>query len=159
MPAANPAHLAAVIAIINRAPFFQHLCMRVLELGPGRAVVAMQVDQRHMNPFGGLHGGAYASAIDTAAYWAAYCDLAEDMGLTSIDLKVDFLAPVQSGQILVTGQRIKAGRTLCLSEARIHDAQGRLLGHGTSKLMLIKGTQAVADLAGQEALPPKFLEG
>jgi uncharacterized protein (TIGR00369 family) len=157
LPTINPDHLAAVLAIINQAPFFQHLSMRVLELGPGRATVAMDIGQKHMNPFGGLHGGAYTSGIDTAAYWSAYCDLPGDVGMISIDLKVDFLAPVLGGRIIISGQSIKSGKTLFLTEARIHDGQGKLLAHGTSKLMVTKGMQAVADLGGRGSLPPKFL--
>jgi uncharacterized protein (TIGR00369 family) len=53
-----------------------------------------------MNPFGGLHGGVYASAIDTAAYWSAYFDLPEENGLISIDIKVDFLAPVLDERVI-----------------------------------------------------------
>jgi hypothetical protein len=47
----------------------------------------------------------YASAIDTAAYWYAYCDLPEKNGLVSIDLKVDFLAPVIHGKVIINGQK------------------------------------------------------
>jgi len=44
--------------------------MQVKDLGKGYSQVGMDVGNEHLNPFGGLHGGAYASAIDTAAYWA-----------------------------------------------------------------------------------------
>jgi hypothetical protein len=44
----------------------------------------MGIEKKHMNPFGGIPGGVYASAIDTAAYWSAYCDLPEEKGLVSI---------------------------------------------------------------------------
>jgi acyl-coenzyme A thioesterase PaaI-like protein len=51
-----------------------------MELGVGCSVVVMKIGKKHMNPFEGLHGGIYASAIDTAAYWSAYCDLPEEKG-------------------------------------------------------------------------------
>jgi hypothetical protein len=83
-PEPNPAHLKAVISAINTGPFFKHLSIRVTEIGVGYSVVVMKIGKKHMNPFGGLHGGVYASAIDTAAYWSAYCDLPEQNGLVSI---------------------------------------------------------------------------
>ncbi len=70
-----------------------------------------------MNPFGGLHGGVFSSVLDTAAYWSAYCDLQEDQGLVTIDLKVDLLAPAIGKTIIATGKRIKSGRTLVLTES------------------------------------------
>lgn len=155
----NPEHLTAVMGAINGSPFFRHMAMAVIELAPGRSIVAVAIGKEHMNPFGGLHGGVYASVIDTAAYWSAYCDLAESSGLVSIDLKVDFLAPVVAGRVVVKGQCLKAGRTICLAEARMYSDQGRLIGHGTSKLLVTGGQQSMDDAvryAGAEKLPSKF---
>ncbi len=134
--------------------------MKVTELGPGRATLAMAIGKKHMNPFGGLHGGAYSSAIDTAAYWSAYCDLPEGYGLVTIDLKVDFLAPVTGKKVLVHGRTIKTGKSIYLTEARMLDAEGRILAHGTSKLMVTRNKQPINDVTeylGSGKLPGKFL--
>ena len=64
----NPAHIQAVIKAINNGPFFKHLSIKVTEIGIGYSVVMMEIGKKHMNPFGGPHGGAYASGIDTAAW-------------------------------------------------------------------------------------------
>jgi uncharacterized protein (TIGR00369 family) len=120
----------------------------------------MKIGKKHMNPFGGLHGGAYASAIDTAAYWSAYCDLPEENGLVSIDLKVDFLAPVLHKKVIINGQRIKSGKTIYLTEAKMCDGDGKVLAHGTSKLMVTRGKQSIKDVVdyvGSSKLPHKFL--
>jgi len=160
MPTLNPEHLKAVINIINNSPFFKHLSMEVIEIGIGYSVVAAEIQKNHMNPFGGLHGGVYASAIDTAAYWSAYCDLPEKNGLVSIDIKVDFIAPVINGKILIKGQSIKAGKTIHLTEARMLDGNGKLLAHGTSKLMVTHNQQSINDVVeymGSSKLPEKFI--
>jgi uncharacterized protein (TIGR00369 family) len=160
LPELNPEHLKAVIHAINRGPFFKHMSMRVTDIGVGYSVVEIAIAKEHMNPFGGLHGGAIASAIDTAAYWSAYCDLPEESGLVSIDLQVDFLAPVSRGSIIVKGQRIKAGKTICLTEASMSDRDGRVLAHGTSKLMVTRSKQSIIDVVkyvGSIQLPRKFL--
>ena len=117
MPEPNPDHLKAVLNAINKGPFFENMSIRIMEIGVGYSVVAMAIGRQHMNPFGGLHGGAYASAIDTAAYWSAYCHLPEESGLVSIDLKVDFLAPIYHGKVIINGQTIKAGKTIYLALA------------------------------------------
>ncbi len=133
--------------------------MSVTEIGVGYSVVTLDVGTEHMNPFGGLHGGVYAAAIDTAAYWSAYCELPEETGLITIDVKVDFLAPVSGNNLIINGQRIKSGKTLYLTEAKMSDTNGTLLSHGTSKLMVTR-KQSIADVVnyiGSDKLPPKFL--
>jgi uncharacterized protein (TIGR00369 family) len=160
LPGLNPDHLKAVIQAINQGPFFKHMSMQVTDIGIGYAVVAIDIGKEHMNPFGGLHGGAIASAIDTAAYWSAYCELSEDSGLVSIDLNVDFLAPVADERVMVHGQRIKSGKTIWLAAAQMSDRKGKILAHGTSKLMVTRDKQSITDVVayvGSGSLPPKFL--
>jgi uncharacterized protein (TIGR00369 family) len=133
--------------------------MSVTEIGVGCSVVTLDVGNEHMNPFGGIHGGVYASAIDTAAYWSAYCDVPEENGLITIDVKVDFLAPVSGNKIIINGRRIKSGKTLYLTEAMMSDTNGTVLAHGTSKLMVTR-KQSVVDIVkyiGLGKLPPKFI--
>lgn len=123
-------------------------------------MVEVEIGREHRNPFGGIHGGLYAAAIDTAAYWFAYCHLQENAGLVSMDLKVDFLAPVSDRKVVVRGQIIKPGKTIYLAEARMSDTDGKVLGHGTSKLMATLGMQTMNDVinyVGSASLPRKFL--
>ena len=123
-------------------------------------MIEMDIGKSHLNPFGGLHGGAYASAIDTAAYWALYCEMEENVGWTSLDLRVDFLAPATGGKIEVKGRRIKLGKTICLAEATAFDPEERVLAHGLSKMMVLKGAQTIREAVhflGSAPLPPKFV--
>lgn len=159
MPRLNPDHIAAVIELINRGPFFQLLSMRVTRLGMGYSEVVLDPERKHLNPFGGIHGGVHSSLIDTAAYWAIYCDVEENAGYITIDLSVDNMAPARGGRLTVKGKRIKVGRSICIAEATVTDSQGRSVAHGKSKQMMTPGlqsiAQAVASMEGQ-LLPPKF---
>ncbi len=156
----NPKHVQRVIDIINQGPYFRHLSMPVKELGKGYSLVELDIGNEHLNPFGGLHGGVYASAIDTAAYWAVYCELDEDVGLISLDLKVDYLAPANSGKLIVKGRSIKIGKTICLAEATAYDQNKKWLAHGISKMMVTQGLQTIKsalDFLGGKDLSPKFI--
>lgn len=156
----NPEHLERLRGLVNEGPFFRLLNMDIQELGPGHCRVETDLETKHLNCFGGVHGGVYASLIDTAAYWCVYGDIDEDAGLTSIDLKVDNLAACVGGHLRVVGRCLKAGRSICLAEADITDDRGRKLAHGTSKMMVTHGGQTVAQAVrttGFGELPPKFL--
>jgi uncharacterized protein (TIGR00369 family) len=156
----NREHLDSVIKTINKSPFFMYMSMMVTELDIGFAKVVMNIGEKHMNPFGGVHGGVYSSAIDTAAYWSAYCDLPEDQGLISIDLKIDFLSPVTDKKVFVIGNRIKTGKSIYLAEAKMTNENGKLLGHGTSKLMVCRNKQTINDAVKyvcEDKLPQKYI--
>jgi uncharacterized protein (TIGR00369 family) len=160
MVSLNPEHVKAVIKVINQGPYIRYLSMPVKEMGKGYAIVEAKIGNEHMHPFGRIHGGAYASILDTAAYWAVYCEVDEDAGFTSIDLKIDFLAPFDYGIITAKGKSIKIGKTMCLAEATAVDENGKWLAHGTSKMIVTKGIQTIEDalkFSGTEALPPKFI--
>ena len=156
----NPEHVRAVISAINQGPYFKHLSMPVVALGTGFSMVELRVNRAHLNPFGGIHGGAYASVIDTAAYWAAYCEIEETAGLISLDLKIDFLASTRDGVLTARGRSLKIGRTVCLAEAVATDPDGRCVARGTSKMLVTRGRQTIGDalrFTGTEPLPPQFI--
>lgn len=160
MPRLNPDHVAAVMELINRGPYFQLLSMKVTRLGTGYSEVVVDLERKHLNPFGGIHGGVYSSLIDTAAYWAIYCDMEENVGYITIDVSVDNLAPVKEGRLTVRGERIRVGRNICIAGATVTDYRGRSIAHGKSKQMVTDRlqsiAQAVSSMKGQ-ALPPKFI--
>ena len=156
----NPDHIKAVIDLINRGPYFQLLSMQVYELGLGYSKVMVDLERKHLNPFGGIHGGVYSSLIDTATYWAVYCDIDENAGYISIDVSVDNLATIKEGRLMVEGKRIKAGRNICIAEAAVTDIKGKHLAHGKSKQMVTPGLQSISQAVsamGYSSLPPKFL--
>ena len=161
MRCVNPEHIDALMELINHGPYFELLSMKVCKLGIGSSRVEVDLQRKHHNPFGAVHGGVYSSIIDTAAYWSVYCELDEHIGFTSIDLTISNLSMIREGKIIVDGKSIKIGRSICLAEATVKDIHGKLLAHGTSKLMLLSEKQSVEHAVvsmGYRTMPPKFTE-
>jgi len=157
----NQKHIDALLELVNRGPFFELLAMKVCEIGTGYSRVELDLQRKHFNPFGAIHGGVYSSVIDTAAYWAIYCEMEENIGYTSIDLSVNNLSMINEGKIIVEGRSLKVGRSICLAQASAKDINGRLLAHGLSKLMVLSGKQSVEHAVismGHQPLPPKFIQ-
>lgn len=113
------------------------MCLEAIEIDG--ATVALDLDERHFQPFGVVHGGVLATLIDTATFWAAFLRLPPDAGLVNIDLKLNYLQPANDGRLTATGRCIRPGRTLSYTEAYVHNARGELLAHGTSTLMALPG--------------------
>jgi len=149
----NPAHTEAIAKIVNTSPYILLLSMELKRLDRGESRIDIETGQKHLQPYGIVHGGVYASLIDAAAYWAVYAGIDEIVGLTTVELKVNYLSPVSKGRLIGKGKSIKIGKTICLGEASIEDEKGNLVAHGTSTLMVLDSLK----IEGQSQLPPKFL--
>ena len=149
----NPEHVRVAAESVNACPFFELLSIHLESFAEDMSRLEISLQEKHLQPYGVVHGGVYAAILDAAAFWAAYASVDEGVGLTTIEIKVNYLAPVSAGQLVAKGRLKKAGRTLCLSEADIEDGSGRLLAHGTSTLMVLPGLT----FKGISEPPPKFL--
>ncbi|MDX3072706.1 PaaI family thioesterase [Streptomyces sp. NPDC088354] len=104
----------------------------------GGAVFTMEPGEEHYNPIGSVHGGVYATLLDSAAGCAVQSVLPAGMGYTSLDLSLKFLRPmnVDTGKVRAVGSVLNQGRRTALAQAELFDAQDRLLAHATSSCML-----------------------
>ena len=151
----SPEHISAVANGVNRCPYFSLLSMGIVSLGPGRSLLKIDVSEKHLQPYGLVHGGVYSSLIDAACFWASYTEVEEPAGLTTVEMKLNYLAPASNGIFMAEGEVIKTGQSICLSKAVIRDGEnGRLLAHGTATMMVLESLQ----IDGQSHLPPKFLD-
>jgi uncharacterized protein (TIGR00369 family) len=150
----NPEHVRAIGDLVNNSPYFSLLSMEVIDLSMGTSHLKIAVHEKHLQPFGMVHGGVYASLIDAAAFWACYCEVEEGLSITTVEMKLNYLAPASNGLLVGNGRRIKMGKTLCLADATIGDEQGRLLAHGTATMMILESIK----LEGHSGLPRKFLD-
>lgn len=119
-------------------PIASTLGFTLEEVEEGRAVFAMEPGEEHYNPIGSVHGGVYATLLDSAAGCAVQSVLPEGMGYTSLDLNLKFLRPitVDTGKVRAVGTVLNQGRRTALAQAELFDATDRLLAHATSSCML-----------------------
>ena len=149
----NPDYVKTVTTLANQSPYFRHLGMVIAELGMGEALVELQSRDHHLQVYGNVHGGVIASLADTAIFWSCFAELDETVGITTVDLKVNYLAPVADGKLSARGKRIRLGRTLGLGETEIFNGEGKLVAHGTSSVIVLPDFH----FPGNPKLPPKFL--
>jgi uncharacterized protein (TIGR00369 family) len=149
----NPDYVKIVTGMANESPFFRHLGIVVAGLGMGDALVELQSRDQHLQVYGNVHGGVIAALADTAIFWSFFAELDESVGITTVDLKVNYLASVADGKLTARGKRIRLGRTLGLGEAEIFSGDGKLAAHATSSVIVLPGFH----FPGNPKLPPKFL--
>ena len=151
----NPDYIKRIREIVNTSPYFELLSMELVDVGLGYSSLEIDVTQKHLQPFGMVHGGVFSSIIDAAAFWAVYPGMEDPAaGMTTVDLKLNYLAPAASGKLIARGRQIKVGRTLGYAEAQVVNQDEKILAHGTSTVIILPGKAIEAD----PPLPPKFRE-
>ena len=110
--------------------------MELKDVSWGKSRVEIKLGDRHLQPFGIVHGGVLSTLLDAAGFWAAYSKAEKNIGMTTIELKINYLAPVVSGKLIGSGNCIKLGRTIGFGDARIENETGKLIAHGTTTVMV-----------------------
>ena len=147
----NPSYVEALKRVVKKSPYPSHMAMVLDHIELDRADIVLELADYHLQPFGIIHGGVVATLIDTATFWAAFLRLPEDAGLVNVDLKLNYLQPVIEGRLTAKGTCIRPGNIISYSEAKVFDETNRLIAHGTSTLMVLKGKGLKLNVA-------KFLE-
>ena len=108
--------------------FYALLGMVLEELGEGRSRFSMRSGPRIHNAGGVTHGGALASLADAsiAAALATLID-PDNEAIATIEIKVNFTAPLREGEVVAEGVIIQKGRTVAVGESEVRDGEGKLL--------------------------------
>lgn len=120
-------------------PISQTLGFRLVEVDKGLAVFAIEPAEHLFNPIGTVHGGVYATLLDSAAGCAVHTTLAAGINYTSLDLSVKFLRSMSpdGGEVRAIGTVTHSGRRTALAEAKMVDSKGRLLATATSSCLIL----------------------
>ncbi|OLF16368.1 PaaI family thioesterase [Actinophytocola xanthii] len=119
-------------------PITRLIDARLESVARGEVVFALEPAEFHYNPIGSMHGGIYATLLDSAAGCAVHTMLPAGAGYTSLDLNVRFLRAVRvtTGTLTCTGTVTHYGRRTALADARLEDGRGRLIATATSTCLL-----------------------
>ncbi len=103
------------------------LGLETLEIGDERARGRFTVGDRVRQPFGVVHGGAYAAIAESLASRATFEGVHGDrMIALGLSNHTSFLRPVSSGAVESEARRLHRGRTTWLWDVEHRDDEGRL---------------------------------
>lgn len=123
---------------IPYAPIAQTLDFQIIEVAYGRTVFQGQPMQRHYNPLGSVHGGWFATLLDSAVGCAVHTTLAPGRGYTTAELKINIVRPLTDRVPLVRaiGEVIHVGRRMATADGRIVGPDGKLYAHASTTCFL-----------------------
>jgi 1,4-dihydroxy-2-naphthoyl-CoA hydrolase len=93
---------------------------------------------QHHQPWGIVHGGVYATAIESAASVGAVM-AAQEHGLIAVGVNntTNFVRSMSEGRVTVDARPLQQGRTQQLWEVRVTDSADRLVAIGQVRLQNI----------------------
>ena len=111
---------------------------KAIAIEKGRVVFEVQADERHINLFGGVHGGFSAAVLDSATGSAIHTMLGVGITYATVDLSIKYCRPVpRNTPLFAEGIIINVSRSLGIAEGTLKDAQGKLFAHATCTCMIL----------------------
>jgi uncharacterized protein (TIGR00369 family) len=125
---------------LPQPPIMQTIAPFDCSADPGVIVMHSIPALRHYNPIGSVHGGYAAILLDSAMGLAVHSQCPLGSGYTTLEFKVSFIRAMtaDTGAIRTEGRTLSFGRRAATAEARITDAQGRLLAHATTTCLVFE---------------------
>ena len=124
--------------VFSRVPFPRLLGMQIESLGRGACRMSVRLRDDLRQRYGVMHGGVISSLIDTAVAYAIYPQIPEGCEITTVEMKVSFLASVRDGGRAVAEARLlRLGRTLAVCACDVRDEGGRHVAAALVTYMVI----------------------
>lgn len=112
----------------------------VVEVSLGRAVFQGTPQLKHFNPLGSVHGGWFATLLDSALGCAIHTTMPVGRAYTTAELSVNIVraANLKTGPLRAIGTVVHTGRQLATAEGRIIGPDGKLYAHATTTCLVFE---------------------
>lgn len=121
-----------------------------IRMAPGLAVFQGRPQRHHYNPLGTVHGGWFATLLDSAVGCAVHSTLPAGRGYTTLEIKINLVRALTDAVPLVRaeGKVIHVGRQVGTAEGRIVGPDGKLYAHATTTCMIFDYPTAASGQVG-----------
>jgi uncharacterized protein (TIGR00369 family) len=115
------------------------LGFRIAAAVPGSVTVRGTPNAAGYNLLNTMHGGWTAAILDTAMALSNLTLLDADQSFTTLDIRINYIRPItmETGEVVAIGNVLNSGRRVAYTEAKLSDASGKLLAHGTGSLLML----------------------
>ena len=138
----------------SRGGFNDVLGLTFTQAAPGEFVAEMEISERHLQPYGLVHGGVYAGMIESlCSTGAALTVWGKNKSAVGLENSTSFLKAVRSGRLRGAARPLVLGNRSQVWEADIHDDRDRLVATGRVRLLILDPETAVAGKKISMAVP------
>ena len=120
------------------APIAKTLDFSLIRVEPGIALFQGKPGPAHLNPMGSVHGGWFATMLDSALGCAVHTMMPAGRGYTTAELSVNYVRGLSPkvGRVRAEGKVIHCGKQLATAEARLFGPDGTLFAHATTTCLV-----------------------
>jgi uncharacterized protein (TIGR00369 family) len=113
----------------------------------GLAVFQGRPGRAHYNPMGTVHGGWFATLLDSCVGCAIHSALPAGSAYATLELKLNLIRALTDKVALVRaeGRIIHLGRSTATAEGRLVDHAGTLYAHATTTCIILEAPKARDD--------------
>ena len=143
---ADPDFEARVRASFARQSAMGTIGAQMVRAEPGEVEVQLPWAAHLTQQHGFLHGGIVGAALDSACGYAGSTLMPADVGVLSIEYKINFVAPARGQRFRMVGTVVKPGRTISVVEGRayaVDEGREKLVATMSTTLMAISGREDV----------------
>jgi uncharacterized protein (TIGR00369 family) len=120
------------------------LGMGIERVGEGRVTFTLVPGEHLYNPIGSVHGGVFATVLDSAMGCAVHSVLPAGRAYTTLELKVNYVRPLTAAvaRVRCEGEVLSAGRRVATASGRIVGEDGTLYAHATTTCLVFEVPEA-----------------
>jgi uncharacterized protein (TIGR00369 family) len=143
---ADPGFEARVRASFARQSAMATIGATLVRAEPGEVEIQLPYAAHLTQQHGFLHGGIVGAALDSACGYAGSTLMPADVGVLSIEYKINFVAPAKGQTFRMVGTVVKPGRTITVVEGRayaVDEGRQKLVATMSTTLMAVSGRDDV----------------
>ena len=126
---------------------------RIVSASREEVVLEYDVDERHHQPYGIVHGGVHCAAIESACSTGAGVDaMQRGLAVVGVENHTSFIRAVRSGRVRVVATPLTRGRRSQVWEATARNDAGQIVSTGRVRLLCL---EPGSHLAGRAVDPTK----
>jgi uncharacterized protein (TIGR00369 family) len=119
------------------APIARTFGMKLTFNDDGQAIVDLPYHPGLDHALGGVHGGVYATLLDTAGWFTSAAAHDVECWLTTAEMSMHLLLAAERTSLRAVGRLIKTGKRQDVAEMHLYDGEGRLVAHATGTFVIL----------------------
>ncbi len=129
------------VLAMEQLGWIAQLGLEFIEATPSVVVAQWSIEDRHLQPQGIVHGGVYASVVETCCSVGALLAAPPGKAVVGVENHTSFIRPVRQGRLRARAVALHAGRRAQLWECNVTDDAERLIATGRVRLMCVDADQ------------------
>jgi len=137
--------------LINQMPgdgWIKHMGVKVTRATVDEVLCEWEIQERHLQGYGIVHGGVYCGVIESIASIGAHLvGMARGQRVVGLENHTSFIRAVSGGTLRAEARPVTRGRHTQVWEGWVRDGEGKLVARGTVRLICLDEGERLAGVS------------